>query len=584
MISLNEPLRDTLPSPSSPVAISAASSSSTSSTDTSSSIVMPTSDKLGKSDQSKQLPIGQLSFEERPESKYDVLPLSMNRPLKSPAAVNNNNITSVLAQPSQTRSMQPQSHLLRRTQSRYFETFGNATNSTGNAENENHNAGFTNDMFDVSVLSNNLSTLNLSSQHTQADAREENFLSADARFEHPGYESTTGAQRQVTYGFQSSHLQPNQLSHLSNDYLWRYMPSGRMSAWSDSSSMFVPSDAYSQPRVPSANSSGAYNTMGSNKAYSPSKSDTKIPESNFSSSPQYRQPAFTNHISQTQEHTEDELIPTAIVIKNIPFAVKKEQLMDTMLQLGLTLPYAFNYHFDNGIFRGLAFANFATPEDTAQVIQSLNGHEIAGRKLRVEYKKMLPAADRERIEREKRGKRGQLEEQHRPSFSSLPKAPISAMGIPSNIITSSPTRPIDLDLNDPDTLNIYSEILLFRDDMSREELVFSGGLTTIQKRNISLLAHSMGLLHTIHEDGDSSEVIVTRVASMYRQVPETASALIDGYTGPGYGYADRSLRGTKSFADIRSTTRINTMYPAPPVTLLSGNNTNFGHVLRAPQA
>ena len=32
---------------------------------------------------------------------------------------------------------------------------------------------------------------------------------------------------------------------------------------------------------------------------------------------------------------DDELIPTAIVIKNIPFAIKKEQLLDVMTELEL---------------------------------------------------------------------------------------------------------------------------------------------------------------------------------------------------------------------------------------------------------
>lgn len=112
--------------------------------------------------------------------------------------------------------------------------------------------------------------------------------------------------------------------------------------------------------------------------------------------------------------TDDELIPTAIVIKNIPFAVKKEQLVQLMTEMNLPLPYAFNYHFDNGVFRGLAFANFTSAEETATVIELLNHFELQGRKLRVEYKKMLPLQERERIEREKRERRGQLEEQHRP--------------------------------------------------------------------------------------------------------------------------------------------------------------------------
>lgn len=123
---------------------------------------------------------------------------------------------------------------------------------------------------------------------------------------------------------------------------------------------------------------------------------------------------------------EEQLIPTAIVIKNIPFAVRRETLASMMTEMHLPQPYAFNYHFDNGVFRGLAFANFSSPEDTKIVIDAMNGLDVHGRKLRVEYKKMLPEAERERIEREKRERRGQLEEQHRapmlhqqPSISTL---------------------------------------------------------------------------------------------------------------------------------------------------------------------
>lgn len=134
---------------------------------------------------------------------------------------------------------------------------------------------------------------------------------------------------------------------------------------------------------------------------------------------------------------DDDLIPTAIVIKNIPFAVKKEQLVAIMTELGLPLPYAFNYHFDNGIFRGLAFANFTSADETATVIDVLNHYELQGRKLRVEYKKMLPAAERERIEREKRERRGQLEEQHRPMGPSLQTQP--SLQSLSNMPATSPS-------------------------------------------------------------------------------------------------------------------------------------------------
>ena len=138
---------------------------------------------------------------------------------------------------------------------------------------------------------------------------------------------------------------------------------------------------------------------------------------------------------------DDELIPTAIVIKNIPFAVKKESLVELMTQMNLPLPYAFNYHFDNGVFRGLAFANFTSADETRVVIESLNHYDLQGRKLRVEYKKMLPLQERERIEREKRERRGQLEEQHRPITGLQIQHQPSMSSLASNrpVNTPSPT-------------------------------------------------------------------------------------------------------------------------------------------------
>lgn len=143
--------------------------------------------------------------------------------------------------------------------------------------------------------------------------------------------------------------------------------------------------------------------------------------------------------SASSQDGDDELIPTAIVIKNIPFAVKKEQLVQLMTEMNLPLPYAFNYHFDNGVFRGLAFANFTSAEETATVIEMLNHFELQGRKLRVEYKKMLPLQERERIEREKRERRGQLEEQHRPMPNSQLQTQSSMSSLASHIPATSPS-------------------------------------------------------------------------------------------------------------------------------------------------
>ncbi|KAF4549393.1 RNA-binding post-transcriptional regulator cip2-like protein [Elsinoe fawcettii] len=219
---------------------------------------------------------------------------------------------------------------------------------------------------------------------------------------------------------------------------------------------------------------------------------------------------------------DEELIPTAIVIKNIPFAVKKEQLVAIMTELGLPLPYAFNYHFDNGIFRGLAFANFTSADETASVIDMLNHYELQGRKLRVEYKKMLPAAERERIEREKRERRGQLEEQHRPmpgptlhtqpslsSLSNIPAtspSPVSARGAGS------------FDMNDPETLEFYTKLAVFK-ERPDEVLILPPNLTPQQRRIVHTLAHHMGLAHMSKGVGESRAVHVFKQAPVERLSP-----------------------------------------------------------------
>lgn len=156
-----------------------------------------------------------------------------------------------------------------------------------------------------------------------------------------------------------------------------------------------------------------------------------------------------SHRSTPPPHGDnEELIPTAIVIKNIPFAVKKEQLIACMTDMRLPLPYAFNYHFDSGVFRGLAFANFTSAEETQQVINAMNHMELQGRKLRVEYKKMLPVQERERIERDKREKRGQLQEQHQPLAPSQvqnlhAQSSMTSLGSTNHLPPASPS-PVNL--------------------------------------------------------------------------------------------------------------------------------------------
>ncbi|KAK2610047.1 hypothetical protein N8I77_003506 [Diaporthe amygdali] len=222
------------------------------------------------------------------------------------------------------------------------------------------------------------------------------------------------------------------------------------------------------------------------------------------------QPHMFSEGRQSHHDKKDDLIPTAIVIKNIPFNVRKEVLQAIMMEMNLPQPYAFNYHFDNGVFRGLAFANFSSADETRQVIDRMNQLDVQGRKLRVEYKKMLPEHERERIEREKRQKRGQLEEQHRPMPTLQHQASLQSLHSRENDAApsrSSPSR--DYDLNDPATLNNYIKMRSYREDANNTDyLVFDASTAPEERRVIHILAHNMGLHHGSYGTGDSRCAVV----------------------------------------------------------------------------
>ncbi|KAG5926785.1 hypothetical protein E4U42_002953 [Claviceps africana] len=284
----------------------------------------------------------------------------------------------------------------------------------------------------------------------------------------------------------------------------------------------------------------------------------------------------------------DQLIPTAIVIKNIPFAVRKETLASIMLEMNLPQPYAFNYHFDNGVFRGLAFANFQSAEDTRVVIEAMNGMDVHGRKLRVEYKKMLPEAERERIEREKRERRGQLEEQHRAPMLHQ-QSSVQSLGSLSQAQQRVPSSHLgDVDLNDPQSLEFYTELVMFKRDETREILVFPPGISPEHRRSIHILAHHMGLEHQSMGEADSRQLTVLKrqqpsPTSNVQNLPANSldahkrglsrAATFDFAAGNNYsqllgrqgptlelpGSPDgnglpNNLRAAKSFADLRSFT------------------------------
>ncbi|KAJ7582524.1 hypothetical protein C8J56DRAFT_955018 [Mycena floridula] len=312
---------------------------------------------------------------------------------------------------------------------------------------------------------------------------------------------------------------------------------------------------------------------------------------------------------------DDEIIPTAIVIKNIPFNVKRETLLDIIASLSIPTPYAFNYHLDQqGSFRGLAFANFRQPGDADAVVVALNGFDVQGRKLRVEYKKVLQASEKERIEREKAirrmrsmqldkdttgitptyedysattmGSMGsaafspqrsysaapyQQQQYSPPNLSSMSNSPYNHPLASAPAASTQPpvsatpsisekTSANELDLNDPATLEIYSRILLFKDDRMRDELAFSRTLSPKQRRTVHLLAQKLGVYHYSVGEGEERYAVVTRIDPQRQQQQQqpppphhTLSRAPSAYLSQSHSpITQSSLRVKKSMPDLKT--------------------------------
>lgn len=92
------------------------------------------------------------------------------------------------------------------------------------------------------------------------------------------------------------------------------------------------------------------------------------------------------------------------------------------------------------------------------------------------------------------------------SAPSLPQAPATP-----SISENSVSHSNELDLNDPSTLEIYSRILLFKDDKMRDELAFSRTLTAKQRRVVHLIAQKLGVYHYSVGEGDDRYAVVTKI-------------------------------------------------------------------------
>ena len=83
-----------------------------------------------------------------------------------------------------------------------------------------------------------------------------------------------------------------------------------------------------------------------------------------------------------------EVIPTAVMIKYIPLNWKPDHVLRFMSQRKLPIPSDLKCLYDDfGVFRGMAFATFASTGESRHVIQDLHNYRVNGRTLHVQFRR-----------------------------------------------------------------------------------------------------------------------------------------------------------------------------------------------------
>ncbi|KAI8141927.1 hypothetical protein BJV82DRAFT_616469, partial [Fennellomyces sp. T-0311] len=194
-----------------------------------------------------------------------------------------------------------------------------------------------------------------------------------------------------------------------------------------------------------------------------------------------------------------DIVPNAIVIKNIPFSIKRDVLVSMLDDEGVPAPYALNYHFDNGIFRGLAFANYRTQDVANAAVHEINRISVSGRRLRAEFKRMLPTA----VEKDKNEGKDTVElegslrklvfqngERQEENISERRRG----RSKPETRQFPVATGWDRLDLEDPHVQELISEIRHFKEHSKDKEMIMSN-LNGKRRRDAHIIAEELKLGH-----------------------------------------------------------------------------------------
>ncbi|KAI8580859.1 hypothetical protein K450DRAFT_234911 [Umbelopsis ramanniana AG] len=85
-----------------------------------------------------------------------------------------------------------------------------------------------------------------------------------------------------------------------------------------------------------------------------------------------------------------------VFVGNIPFDCTEEQLIDVFKEVGPVESFRLVFDKDTGKPKGYGFCEFQDAETASSAVRNLNGYELGGRQLRVDYADMDPAIEAQR--------------------------------------------------------------------------------------------------------------------------------------------------------------------------------------------
>lgn len=97
-------------------------------------------------------------------------------------------------------------------------------------------------------------------------------------------------------------------------------------------------------------------------------------------------------------------------------------------------------------------------------------------------------------------------------------------------------------MNDPQTLEYYGQLLVFKDDPNRKVLIFNPPLSPANRKVLHSLAHHLGLHHAAVGTGESRHLQIFKEKPINASTPDLQS--------PNYAYNDMQRRGLNRAATI----------------------------------